>query len=125
MKKIKVTRRVITKPPWYERPPLLFGAIAGLLIISGFVMAQLNSRSAQQPTVLGTGGDDDSLSAPAESLETVGHLPGHVLASDAPWPPAVSGECLPPVEVETLKGAVALRARLRHARALEPLVSPS
>lgn len=124
MKKVKVTRRVARKVPWYERPPLLFGSIALVLLVSGIVMAHLHGgpSTSGEPS---SGALEDSLAAGADSLVDVAdELPMHVLGSDAPLPPTEPGQCLPPMQVETLMDAAAIRTKLRDARMLQPLVTP-
>jgi hypothetical protein len=119
LKKIKVTKRVATKVPWYEKPPLLFGAIAGLLLISGLVMAHLNSRTAKPPVVLGPDSAGDSSVVATLPSDDLGEAQAELLTVADALPPAESGVSLPPVVLETLKDAVALRARFREARQLE------
>ncbi len=124
VRKIKVTKKVVAKTPWYEKPPLLFGAIAGLLLVSGVVMAHLNARSGSgglfgsvAPDSVATAADSAAVPAPA--------MPTHILTADAVLPSARPGGCLPPLRVETLREAVATRAKLRSARELRPLAEAS
>jgi len=122
LKKIKVTKRVRAKVPWYERPPLLFGAIAVLLAGAGLLMAHLN-RGSNSPEVLGTGERTDGTSAPAQGEPaTDWHAEApDVLAAGAELPPASPGKLLPPVRIETLGEAARVRERFRKARELERL----
>ncbi len=115
MKKRKVTKRAVVKTPWYERPPLLFGAIAVVLVAGGILMAHLTAGPSNKAA-----GD-----AEADSLVQVADLapvaePGleHVLESGAPLPAARPGATLPAMEVETLREAVAARQQYREARSL-------
>jgi len=123
VKKLKVTKRVEVKPPWYERPPLLFGAIAIVLLASGILMANVTSRTTKRSTqALGQGTD-----TPTATTQTPGAAPagsaatGHVLDPAAPLPPLAAGECGPPLAAETRQAAVVVRTRLREARALGAL----
>ena len=125
VKKLKVTKRVEVKPPWYERPPLLFGAIAIVLLASGILMANVTSRTTKQSTqALGQGTDTGTPTAttgapgtaPAGSAAT-----GLVLDPDAPLPPLAAGECGPPLAAETRQAAAVARTRMREARSLRAL----
>lgn len=129
MKKVKVTKKTRAKTPWYERPPLLFGAIAIVLLLGGILMAQLQSRNANQ-TALGT--VPDSLASPAGAPQSAGPAGSsgedrgdgsadraqYLLDPADPLPEPVTGQMLPPLRAETLPDAVAAREKLREARGL-------
>jgi hypothetical protein len=120
-KKIKVTKREAAKKPWYERPVLLFGVIAALLIIGGVLMAHLYRRSSGPPVVLGTA-DSDSAAVVAVAAEELpaGAPVSHVLTLGTPLPEAQPGHLLPPLRVETLADGPAARSTYRAARDLSP-----
>ncbi|MCK4413762.1 MAG: hypothetical protein KAY32_09475 [Candidatus Eisenbacteria sp.] len=118
MKKIKVTKRVRVKVPWYERPPLLIGAIAIVLAVAGLLMAHLN-RGTGSPGVLGSSGGSDTTQAhPAQAVaveqDTV--LGAHVLSLGEPFEAPDPGDLLPPIAAETLGDAADVRALLREVR---------
>ena len=125
MKKIKVTKRVHDKVPWYERPVLLFSAIAILLAGAGLLMAHLNRNvGSNSDPVLGTSNQADSTQVP-QAGEVSGpggwHLAApHVLDAGGAIPQAASGEVLPPIYAETLVEAAHVRENLRRARDLQP-----
>lgn len=114
MSKLKVKRKVTPKVPWYEKPPLLFGAIAALLIISGFGMAQINSRVSEAPE---EGSDVDSVAiAMGDTVNTRWQATAGLLAADADLPTPGAGQMLPPILIETLRDAAFVRGRLRDVR---------
>lgn len=121
LKKVKVTKRAAKKAPWYERPPILFGVIAGVLLVGGILMAQLQSHNAGQ-TALGSAAD--STAAAADSAARVSQadsmLASLVRASER-IPPTGAGECITPVFAETRPEASEARTKLREARALTPV----
>lgn len=122
MSTLKVKRKVTPKVPWYEKPPLLFGAIAGLLVVSGFVMAQINSRVSQTPAEVA---DVDSVAAAVgDSISARWQLTAGLLGADEPLPQPAPGEILPPVLVETLRDAVLVREKLRAAHGGEFAFAP-
>jgi hypothetical protein len=124
--RIRVTRRTHIKKPWYERPALLFIALALALGLGGVLMAHLfNTR---RTAVLGGGGGlagTDSAgvstaSAPAPTEPT--DLPG-VLTPGATMPSARPGMVYPPMLVGTLGEDAAARGVLRKVRYLGPVGS--
>ncbi len=128
MKKVKVTKKTRVKTPWYERPPLLFGAIALVLLLGGILMAQLQSRSGDQTPL---GAVPDSL---AEDASAAAGGPGtsgggdakdqraeFLLDLDDPLPDPATGGMLPPLVAVTLPDAATAREKLREARDLAPV----
>ena len=127
MARIRVTRRTHIKKPWYERPALLFIALAVALGLGGILMAHLfNTR---RTAVLGGSGGGHvgadsagvpttTAAAPTEPLE----LPGVLAPGDA-FPAASAGMVLPPMRVGMLGEDAAARAALRAARHLGPVGS--
>jgi len=113
LKKIKVTKRVSQKVPWYEKPPLLFGAIAAVLLVSGVIMGHLNSRTGRT----GGGGGADSLAIPDD--DELGDRTTSVLGIEEALPAARSGACLPPIRTDTRREAATARRHLREARGLD------
>lgn len=114
MSTLKVKRKVTPKVPWYEKPPLLFGSIAALLIISGFVMAQINSRVSQPPAEVA---EVDSVAvAVGDSISARWQLTAGLLGADEVLPEPAPGEILPPVLVQTLRDAALVREKLRVVR---------
>jgi len=118
VKKIKVTKRVRAKVPWYERPPLLFGAISVALVGAGLLMAHLN-RGSGGPDVLGGPGGSDTTrvenAQPQVEEEDTG-IGEHVFQLGERFETPRPGDLLPPMAAETLGEAAEVRARLREAR---------
>ncbi len=120
MKKVKVTKKTRTTTPWYERPPLLFGAIAVVLLVGGILMAQLQSRGADQTPL---GATPDSLlaaqaAAAADAALEQDDGSACILDLDSPLPEVSAGQLLPPLSAETIPDAARAREILRGARGL-------
>jgi len=132
VRKLKVTKRVATPVPWYERPVLLFAVIGAALLGAGILMANITSRNVSVPTALGPGGDGAADTLPvqgqpearpagqtAEQAEVVAR--GVLLSPDAALPPIASGQGSPPLLAETRQDAAAVRDRMRAVRGLVPV----
>jgi len=119
VKKIKVTKRVRAKIPWYERPPLLFGALAILLGLGGLLMARVNWGGGGKQSVLGDNRADSTLVPGGQAVDWHAQAPGVLELGDA-LPNPNAGEALPPVRVETLIEAPEARQLLRETRGLQP-----
>ncbi len=116
VRKVKVTKKVAAKVPWYERPPLLFGAIAAVLLVSGILMAHLTSRTTSSTqSVLGGDAGGDSLAPVVADTAAREHL----LTVKDDIPAVGTGELLPPLMVETLQDAATARHLTRDVRGLE------
>jgi len=116
LKKIKVTKQVRKKVPWYEKPTHLFLAIIGLLVVAGVLMARCSGEArkrALEAQVVAA----DTTAAQRDSLEEVMAFE-HLLRPGDPLPAAQPGTLLPPIRVETRPEAEAARAALRRARGL-------
>ncbi len=121
MKKIKVTRRVHRKKPWYEKPEILFGVIIVGLGLAGLLLARFY-QGPRQVAPLGTAAGADSAATRTNATPAAPVLDlGHVLATGAPLPSVAEGELLPPVRVETRAAATQTRRALRAARDLRPM----
>jgi hypothetical protein len=122
VRKLKVTKRVAAKVPWYEKPVLLFGAIAVILLGAGILMANVTSRSARAPAALGPGAGGGTASPATTPSGPQAEVvpPGTLLNPTAALPPIASCQCAPPLAAETRQDAVAARTRLREARGLAP-----
>ncbi len=133
VRKLKVTKRVAAKPPWYERPPLLFGAIGAVLLVSGILMANLTSRTARNAGALGQATHTPAATPGAEASPGATQTPastppgstdpGHLLDPSAPLPPIAAGECGPPLAADTRHTAALARTRMREARSLGALTA--
>jgi hypothetical protein len=124
VRKLKVTKRVADKVPWYERPVLLFSAIGVLLLGAGILMANVTSRNARVPQALGpsSGGATSATPAPGQVDGQAGVVASRILLPPtAALPPLTSGQCAPPLAAETRQEAVTARTRLREARGLAQL----
>jgi len=121
LKKIKVTKRVATKVPWYEKPPLLFSAIAALLLIAGIAMGRFNAKSPDT-TMLGKTGAD-STQAVITLVENVDAIIEQeyetLLSADAPF--STNNEAVDPRRVKTLGDAADYRERMREYFHLAPV----
>jgi len=121
LKKVKVTKRAVKKAPWYERPPILFGVIAAVLLVGGILMAQLQSRQAGQ-TALGSAADSTAAAADSiKAMSTREAMFASLARANDPISPPGAGVCITPIFAETRPEASAARTRLRAARALTPV----
>ena len=124
MKKIKVTKRVRAKTPWYERPPILFAVLAVLLAGAGLLMAYLSRGTGSSSRILGGRSQVDSTQvaqqAPAAGSDDWREQARHVLATTDALPAASPGAVLPPMRAETFADAGHVRTLLRQARDLHP-----
>ena len=90
MKKIKVTRTVHRKVPWYEKPKILFLAIAGALMVAGVLMAQITGMLREKSYQGQEGSADSTLVTPqsieAEEIDVYALLPvpGDLLPAGRP-----------------------------------------
>ena len=107
MKKIKVTRTVHKKVPWYEKPSLLFAVIGGCLLVMGILLARVTGRAGEN--TLRSGIVIAEAAAPAPGM-------GHVVDLGAALPATEPGGLLPPIRVRTRSDAQQARALLRTAR---------
>ncbi len=125
-KRVKVKKKAVPKPPWYERPKILMLVIAGLLLAAGLLMGWIYRP---QPTVsLGESPADTTAAAlppPQPDTTSVAPLPPGVLTAEEEIPQASLQGFTTPILVETLAEAAAVRARLREARKLVPLTEAS
>jgi hypothetical protein len=122
MAKIKVTRRTHIRKPWYERPAVLFAALAVALILGGLLLARLFSArqpEAFAPTLGGTPTPAAQETAPSPATPPSDEL-GGVLPAGSPLPASTPGAVLPPVRVLTHAEAAAARRALRQASSASP-----
>ncbi|MFH1144751.1 MAG: hypothetical protein V1774_09435 [Candidatus Eisenbacteria bacterium] len=123
MKKIKVTKRVHAKVPWYEQPAILFSVIAVLLVGAGLLMAHLYRGTTEPDVILGGRERVDSTlvsnTGPGAAGTAIAEPAPHVLMLGDPFLEPAPGAVLPPLRAETLIEAAHVRERLRQARQLE------
>jgi hypothetical protein len=116
LKKIKVTRTVHKKVPWYEKPTLLFVVIASALLVLGILLARVTGKAGEKnlrsEIVLA------EAAAPAAGTD-------HVVDLGTPLPTTAPDGLLPPIRVRTRSDAQQARALVRAARqGSEPDASP-
>jgi hypothetical protein len=107
LKKIKVTRTVHKKVPWYERPTLLFAVIAVCLLVVGIFLARVTGKAGE-----------NALRSEVVIAEPAAPEPGmtHVVEIGGALPPTAPGGFLPPIRVGTRIDAQHARVALRAAR---------
>jgi hypothetical protein len=127
VKKIKVTKQVAAKVPWYEKPPILFTVIAGVLLVAGVLMGKFTTR-APDTSMLGAGAADSTLTVAAATAAEKAKLDSEFntlisIVVDQEFPPA---DCLRlsdlgPIRVSTLNDAAWLRESIRSHLGLPPI----
>jgi hypothetical protein len=107
LKKIKVTRTVHKKVPWYEKPTLLFVVIGGCLLVLGILLARVTGKAGE-----------NTLRSEVVIAEAAAPAPGmaHVVELGAALPATEPGGLLPPIRVRTRIDAQQARALVRAAR---------
>lgn len=107
MKKIKVTRTVHKKVPWYEKPTLLFVVIGGALLVLGILLARVTGMAGK-----------NTMRSEVVIAEAAAPAPStaHVVELGAPLPATAPGGLLPPIRVSTRPDAQQARALVRAAR---------